>query len=62
MTLKIFDKTVWLWKRINPILPTGGALSLIVVARKGASPTLANTSRTRCDVSTACEARETACT
>ena len=31
--LKIFDKTAWLWKRIDPILPWPG-LSLIVVARK----------------------------
>ena len=31
--LKIFDKTVWLWKRIDPILPWPG-LSLVVIARK----------------------------
>jgi glycosyltransferase involved in cell wall biosynthesis len=33
--LKIFDKTVWLWRRIDRILPWP-ALSLIVVARKPA--------------------------
>jgi glycosyltransferase involved in cell wall biosynthesis/phospholipid N-methyltransferase len=33
--LKIFDKTVWLWKRIDPILPWPG-LSLVVIARKPA--------------------------
>jgi glycosyltransferase involved in cell wall biosynthesis len=33
VTLKIFDKTVWLWRRIDPVLPWRG-LSLIVVARR----------------------------
>jgi hypothetical protein len=33
VTLKIFDKTVWLWRRIDGILPWAG-LSLVVVARK----------------------------
>src|SRR5205823_11368539 len=33
LTLKIFDKTVWLWRRIDPVLPWAG-LSLVVVARK----------------------------
>ena len=33
LTLKIFDKTVWLWRRIDPILPWAG-LSLVVVARR----------------------------
>jgi glycosyltransferase involved in cell wall biosynthesis len=33
LTLKAFDKTVWLWRRIDPILPWA-ALSLVVVARK----------------------------
>jgi glycosyltransferase involved in cell wall biosynthesis len=31
--LKAFDKTVWLWRRVDPVLPWPG-LSLIVVARK----------------------------
>jgi SAM-dependent methyltransferase len=31
--LKIFDKTVWIWRRIDRFLPWRG-LSLIVVARK----------------------------
>jgi len=31
--LKIFDKTVWIWRRLDGILPWGG-LSLVVVARK----------------------------
>jgi glycosyltransferase involved in cell wall biosynthesis len=34
LTLKLFDKTVWIWRRIDPILPWRG-LSLIVVGRKG---------------------------
>ncbi|MCW5977422.1 MAG: glycosyltransferase [Bryobacteraceae bacterium] len=34
--LKIFDKTVWLWKLLDPLLPWPG-LSLIVVARKSAA-------------------------
>lgn len=33
LTLKIFDKTVWLWRLLDPILPWNG-LSLIVAARK----------------------------
>jgi glycosyltransferase involved in cell wall biosynthesis len=33
LTLKIFDKTVWLWRRVDGLLPWPG-LSLIVVARK----------------------------
>ena len=31
--LKIFDKTVWIWRRLDPVLPWNG-LSLIVTARK----------------------------
>lgn len=33
LSLKIFDKTVWLWRLLDPILPWPG-LSLIVVAVK----------------------------
>jgi len=33
LVLKIFDKTVWIWSRVNGLLPWPG-LSLIVVARK----------------------------
>ncbi len=32
-TLKLFDKTVWLWRRMDALLPTEG-LSAVVVARK----------------------------
>ena len=32
LTLKVFDKTVWLWRRLDGLLPWKG-LSLIVVAR-----------------------------
>jgi len=35
LTLKLFDKTVWLWRRLDPVLPWQG-LSLIAVARKPA--------------------------
>ncbi|SPE40024.1 Glycosyl transferase, family 2 [Candidatus Sulfopaludibacter sp. SbA3] len=35
--LKIFDKTVWLWSRLEWLMPWRG-LSLIVVAHKGTSP------------------------
>jgi SAM-dependent methyltransferase len=34
--LKIFDKTVWAWRRLDSFMPWTG-LSLIVVARKGAA-------------------------
>ncbi|MBS1872894.1 MAG: glycosyltransferase [Acidobacteria bacterium] len=41
VTLKLFDKSVWFWKRVDGLLPWRG-LSLIVVARKrgeeGAAP------------------------
>ena len=33
ITLKIFDKTVWFWKRIDWLLPWQG-LSLIAIARR----------------------------
>ncbi len=33
LTLKLFDKTVWIWRRIDPILPWRG-LSLIAVATR----------------------------
>jgi glycosyltransferase involved in cell wall biosynthesis len=33
LALKVFDKTVWLWRHIDPALPWRG-LSLILVARK----------------------------
>jgi SAM-dependent methyltransferase len=33
LTLKIFDKTVWLWRRLDPLMPWKG-LSLIAVARR----------------------------
>jgi glycosyltransferase involved in cell wall biosynthesis len=39
VTLKLFDKTVWLWRRIDIIFPWSG-LSLIVVARKPAAAEL----------------------
>jgi glycosyltransferase involved in cell wall biosynthesis len=32
-TLKLFDKTVWLWKLLDPLLPWSG-LSMIAVAKK----------------------------
>jgi hypothetical protein len=34
-TLKLFDKTVWFWRRVDGLLPWRG-LSVIVVARKEA--------------------------
>jgi hypothetical protein len=33
VTLKMFDKTVWIWRRIDGLLPWSG-LSLVVVATK----------------------------
>jgi SAM-dependent methyltransferase len=38
--LKIFDKTVWLWSRLDRLMPWPG-LTLIAVARKQADPALA---------------------
>jgi len=34
LVLKIFDKTVWIWRRLDPLMPWPG-LSLIAIARKG---------------------------
>lgn len=39
LTLKIFDKTVWLWRLLDPVLPWPG-LSLVMVARNSATGTL----------------------
>jgi hypothetical protein len=33
LMLKIFDKTVWIWRRIDPVLPWRG-LSLVAVATR----------------------------
>jgi hypothetical protein len=33
VTLKLFDTTVWLWRRIDSILPWSG-LSIVVIARR----------------------------
>ena len=35
ITLKLFDKSVWFWRRVDPLLPWRG-LSIVAVARKGA--------------------------
>jgi glycosyltransferase involved in cell wall biosynthesis len=40
LVLKIFDKTVWVWSRLDGLMPWPG-LSLVVVARKGGGPALA---------------------
>lgn len=49
ITLKIFDKTVWFWRRIDPLLPWNG-LSLIVVARKPAGARLPQVEEPATDV------------
>jgi glycosyltransferase involved in cell wall biosynthesis len=36
-SLKLFDKTVWIWRRIDGLMPWNG-LSLIAIARRGDSP------------------------
>ncbi len=36
-SLKVFDKTVWFWRRIDGLLPWKG-LSIIAVATKGGGP------------------------
>lgn len=38
LVLKIFDKSVWLWRRVDVLMPWPG-LSLIVVARKSSATT-----------------------
>lgn len=51
LTLKVFDKTVWLWRRIDRFMPWNG-LSLIVVGRKtAAAATLPVRSETAVNVS-----------
>jgi hypothetical protein len=39
LVLKVFDKTVWIWRRLDWLMPWPG-LSLIVVARKRGGATL----------------------
>ena len=46
LVLKIFDKTVWIWRRLDPLLPWPG-LSLIAIARKSEVSRLADSSE-RC--------------
>jgi hypothetical protein len=41
LVLKIFDKTVWVWRRLDWLMPWPG-LSLIVVARKRGGATNAS--------------------
>ena len=48
VTLKLFDKTVWLWRRIDAIFPWSG-LSLIVVAHKPAAAELPQSSPVHAD-------------
>ncbi len=36
LTLKIFDKTVWIWRRLDPLMPWPG-LSLLLAARKSSA-------------------------
>jgi hypothetical protein len=40
LVLKIFDKSVWFWRRLDGLMPWPG-LSLLVVARKPAGETRA---------------------
>jgi hypothetical protein len=42
--LKIFDKTVWFWSRVDALIPWPG-LSLIVVARKSGGAVVEASSR-----------------
>jgi hypothetical protein len=34
ISLKLFDKTVWMWRRVDGLMPWKG-LSLIAIARRG---------------------------
>jgi glycosyltransferase involved in cell wall biosynthesis len=43
LTLKLFDKSVWLWRRVDRVIPWRG-LSLILVGRKTAMPDAASDS------------------
>jgi glycosyltransferase involved in cell wall biosynthesis/ubiquinone/menaquinone biosynthesis C-methylase UbiE len=52
LVLKIFDKTVWLWRRIDGLLPWPG-LSLIVVARNGGLRQIVPTSASKSSTSVA---------
>ncbi|HEY1341291.1 MAG TPA: glycosyltransferase [Bryobacteraceae bacterium] len=46
--LKIFDKSVWMWRRMDPLLPWRG-LSLILVARKESRPAFPSRSGSESD-------------
>jgi hypothetical protein len=49
LTLKLFDKTVWFWRRVEPVLPLPG-LSLITVAQRAAAGPLAAADQKRAAV------------
>jgi SAM-dependent methyltransferase len=49
LVLKIFDKSVWFWRRLDPMIPWPG-LSLVVVARKPAAGEPATSHRTRREI------------
>jgi SAM-dependent methyltransferase len=44
LVLKVFDKTVWLWRRLDPVMPWPG-LSLIAVGRKAERPAVSGESQ-----------------
>jgi SAM-dependent methyltransferase len=46
VVLKVFDKSVWFWRRLDALIPWPG-LSLVVVARKAAAGQSANAVRGR---------------
>jgi SAM-dependent methyltransferase len=52
LVLKIFDKSVWFWRRLDPAIPCPG-LSLLVVARKSAASTAPAAARSVRDSETA---------
>jgi hypothetical protein len=49
LVLKVFDKSVWFWRRLDPMIPWPG-LSLVVVARKPAAGEPATSHRTRREI------------
>jgi glycosyltransferase involved in cell wall biosynthesis len=43
LVLKIFDKSVWLWRRLDPILPWSGLSLILVASKSGATATNSST-------------------
>src|SRR5262249_52341424 len=59
LSLKVFDKTVWLWRRIDPILPWPGVAIVLVARNPAAAKPAPSVERLAVPAATAGSRRET---